>query len=298
VIVDPESATLPPPAATPADTPARAPEPMLPRPFRVVRARRDTADTVTLDLVPDDGASRFPFSPGQFNMLWSFGVGEIPISISGDPGRPERLVHTLRAVGAVSRALAARRRGDVIGVRGPYGNHWPVEAAVGHDVVIVAGGIGLAPLKPAIHEICARRERYGRVAVLYGARTPDDILYAKELSALCGEHEVAWTVTVDRADAGWKGRVGVVTSLIGRAGFDPRQTVAMICGPEIMTRFTVVEFRKRGVPDRAVHVSMERNMKCGLGLCGHCQFGPELICRDGPVFPFSRIAPFFYRSEV
>jgi NAD(P)H-flavin reductase len=173
-----------------------------------------------------------------------------------------------------------------------------VEAAVGHDVVLAAGGIGLAPLRPALYEICSRRERYGRVSVLYGARTPGDILYAKELSALCAENEVAWNVTVDRGDPQWKGRVGVVTTLIPRAGFDPRHAVAMICGPEIMVRFTVLELRKRGVADRAVYVSMERNMKCAIGFCGHCQFGPEFVCRDGPVFPFSRIAPFFYRAEV
>ncbi|MFN8177585.1 MAG: FAD/NAD(P)-binding protein [bacterium] len=281
---------------------------MLPRPFRVTQARRETADTFTLQLVADDGAerktgrrkarARFPFSPGQFNMMYAFGIGEVPISISGDPAHAEVLTHTLRAVGAVSRALASKKRGDIVGIRGPYGSHWPVEGAVGHDVVIVAGGVGLPPLRPAIYEICARRERYGHVSVLYGARRPGDVLFAKEMSALCAEHEIAWALTVDRGDAAWKGRVGVVTTLIPAARFDPRHTIAMVCGPEVMTRFTVLELRKRNVADRSIHVSLERNMKCAIGFCGHCQFGPEFICKDGPVFPFSRIAPFFYRSEV
>lgn len=277
--------------------PGAWPDPMLPRPFRVVGTRRETHDTVTLELVPVEERARFPFSPGQFNMLYRFGVGEVPISISGDPGETERLVHTLRAVGTVTRSLAALAPGDTVGVRGPYGTHWPLEAAVGKDVVIVAGGIGLAPLRPVLFELSKRRERYGRITVLYGARTPDDVLFEPQLQVWRGaDFDVA--VTVDRGARGWCGRVGVVTMLIPGARFEPRDTVAMVCGPEIMARFSVLELRKRGVLGRNIHVSMERNMKCGVGLCGHCQYGAEFVCKDGPVFSYARIRPLFHRSGV
>lgn len=273
-------------------------DPMRPRPFRVVTRIQETHDTVTLELESADGHRSRPFSPGQFHMLWAFGVGEVPISISGKPEHPDRIVHTLRVVGAVTKALAACAPGATVGLRGPFGTHWPLEAAVGRDVVIVAGGIGLAPLRPAIYEICDRRDRYGRVAVLYGARTPQDILFAAELRSLADRHQLDVGISVDRASEGWRGRVGVVTTLIPHAGFAPRNALAMVCGPEIMERFTVEALRKRGVPVDGIWVSMERNMKCAVGFCGHCQFGPDFLCKDGPVFPYQRIRHLFNRAEV
>lgn len=273
-------------------------DPMRPRPFRVVTRIQETHDTVTLELEAADGHRSRPFSPGQFHMLWAFGVGEVPISISGKPEHPDRIVHTLRVVGAVSRALAACAPGTMVGLRGPFGSHWPLEAAVGRDVVIVAGGIGLAPLRPAIYEICARRDRYGRVSVLYGARTPRDILFAAELRSLAGRHQLEVGVTVDRAGDEWRGRVGVVTTLIPNAGFAPRNALAMVCGPELMERFTVLSLRKRGVPREGIWISMERNMKCAVGFCGHCQLGPEFLCKDGPVFHYPRVRHLFNRAEV
>ena len=273
-------------------------DPMLPQPLRVGRVVRETHDTVSFELSRPEGKKPLPFSPGQFNMLYAFGVGEVPISISGDPAKMDHYTHTLRVVGSVTEALARVKSGDIIGARGPYGTHWPMETAVGNDVVIIAGGIGLAPLRPAIYEICARRERYGNVSVLYGARTPTDILYAKETDALAGKHDIRFETTVDRGSPGWTGPVGVVTTLIRRAAFEPRQTVAMICGPEIMARFSIIELRKLRVPKRSIFVSMERNMKCAVGFCGHCQFGPEFVCMDGPVFPYSRVRDLFNRAEV
>jgi NAD(P)H-flavin reductase len=275
-----------------------APDPMLPTPLRVGRVTRETHDTVTFELKRPTGDEPLIFSPGQFNMLYAFGVGEVPISISGDPSRTDRLVHTLRVVGAVTRSLAGVKRGDIIGARGAYGTHWPLETAVGNDVVIVAGGIGLAPLRPAIYEIGARRERYGNVSVLYGARTPADILYARESAIWAGRYDIRVETTVDRGTPDWKRQVGVVPSLIRRARFEPKNTVAMICGPEIMARFAVIELRKLGVPKRSIYISMERNMKCAVGFCGHCQFGPEFVCKDGPVFAYSRIRDLFIRAEV
>ncbi|HEY6270476.1 MAG TPA: FAD/NAD(P)-binding protein [Terriglobales bacterium] len=272
--------------------------PMTPEPWRIERVRRETHDTFTAELSPANGRRELPFEPGQFNMLYAFGVGEVPISISGDPARTERIVHTTRAVGAVTQAMARLGRGDVLGLRGPFGNRWPVDDFEGSDVVLVAGGIGLAPLRPALYRILARRAEYGRVVLLYGTRTPTDILYLKELEQWRGRLDLDVKVTVDRGMAGWRGDVGVVTRLISRAAFDTASAVALICGPEIMMRFSVAELGQRGLPAERVFVSMERNMKCALGFCGHCQFGADFICKDGPVFPFSRVERLLRVREV
>jgi len=268
---------------------------VVPTPVRVSRVRREMAGVTTLELTP---ASAFGFVPGQFNMLYMFGLGEVAISLSGDPAEGHRIVHTVRAVGAVSQAITGLGRNDVIGMRGPYGSYWPVLDSDGSDVVIVAGGLGLAPLRPVIYHVLAHRERYGRVVVLYGARGPTDILYRRELEAWRRRLDVEITVTVDHAAADWQGNVGVVPSLIPRMPIDPDHAVGMLCGPEIMMRFTVDALRQRGLPMDRIFLSMERNMKCATGHCGHCQFGPAFVCRDGPVFRFDRIAPFFNIREI
>jgi NAD(P)H-flavin reductase len=272
--------------------------PMVPEPWRIQRVRRETHDTFTLEMKPADGRRELPFSPGQFNMLYVFGVGEVPISISGDPGRTETMVHTTRAVGFVTQAMARLRRGGVLGLRGPFGSPWPVDDFEGSDLVVVAGGIGLAPLRSALYRVLARRGDYGRVVLLYGARTPSDILYLKELEEWRGRFDLEVQVTVDRAEGVWNGNVGVVTQLISRASFDAASTVAMVCGPEIMMRFTVAELAKRGVSAGNIFISIERNMKCAVGFCGHCQFGPTFICKDGPVFRYNRVEPFLRLREV
>jgi NAD(P)H-flavin reductase len=275
-------------------------DPMLPSPWRVRRARRDTRDTFTLDLEPVNAGAGIQFLPGQFNMLYVFGAGEVPISMSGDPVNPGVMTHTVRAVGAVTRAMGRLKRGDAIGLRGPFGASWPVEEAAGKDVVIVAGGIGLAPLRPVIYHVLARRKEYGRVALLYGARVPGDVLYHSELEKWRGRFDLQVEVTVDNVPAGqrWRGHVGVVTKLVGGAGFDPARTMAMICGPEVMMRFTVIELQKRGVSEESIFISMERNMKCAVGFCGHCMFGPTFICKDGPVFRFDRVGPWLSIREI
>jgi NAD(P)H-flavin reductase len=271
---------------------------MVPSPFRVQRVRKETYDTFTLELEPANGADGFPFAAGQFNMLYAFGVGEAPISISGDPTKPQTLVHTVRAVGAVTQAICKLKRGDVLGVRGPVGNHWPVEEAVGSDVVIVAGGIGLAPLRPALYHLLSNREEYGRIALVYGARTLQDMLYKPELERWRSLFDLEVKVTVDTAPASYRGNVGVVTTLIPRVQFDPSQTVALVCGPEVMMRFAVRELESQGVEPENIFISMERNMKCAIGLCGHCQFGSAFICKDGPVFCYAEIEPFFAKREI
>ena len=273
-----------------------ASDPMVPTVARVRRARRELADVWTLEI--DPGAGGFAFTPGQFNMLYAFGVGEAAISISGDPAEPDRLVHTVRAVGAVSSALARLKPGATLGVRGPFGHGWPVEGAAGCDIVIIAGGLGLAPLRPSLYRLFAERDRYGRIVLLTGARSPSEILFRAELTRWRARFDIEVEVTVDRADAAWRGNVGVVTSLISRAAFDPPNTVAFVCGPEIMMRIAAVELERTGIAADAIYLSMERNMKCAIGHCGHCQFGGDFVCRDGPVASHARLGPLLAIREV
>jgi NAD(P)H-flavin reductase len=260
---------------------------MTPEPYRVVSRAPETADTWTLLLEPL-GAPIVP-APGQFNMLYAFGVGEVPISTSAAPEPGGELVHTIRAVGPVSRALCATEPGDVIGVRGPFGTTWPLEEARGGDLVIVAGGIGLAPVRPAIYHGLTHRDDYGSFCLLVGARTPSDLLYVRELEDWRGRFDVEVGVTVDSAVGDWHGRVGVVPRLIPGAAFDPAVATAIVVGPEIMMTFTAKALLDRGMAKERIYVSMERNMRCGLGHCGHCQLGPVLICRDGPVFRYEEM---------
>ncbi|MFZ2012674.1 MAG: FAD/NAD(P)-binding protein [Nocardioides sp.] len=277
--------------------PSRDADPMLPRGFTVSRRRQDTADTATVWLEPADG-SPFSFVPGQFTMLQAFGVGEIPISISGDPAESGVLQHTVRDVGAVSRALAGARVGTRLGVRGPFGTGWDVDTARGRDLVVVAGGIGLAPLRPALLEISADRDAFGSVSLLYGARTPGDMLFTGELLSWATERRINVQVTVDSADDTWHGRVGLVTALLERAEFDPARTTALVCGPEVMMRHTATALLDSGISAVDVRLSMERSMKCGIGLCGHCQLRELFICRDGPVLGYDVLAPLLVRGEL
>lgn len=271
---------------------------MLTHPARIRRVIKETHDTFSCELDPPTADRRWVFAPGQFNMLYVYGVGEVPISISGDPTRPDALVHTTREVGAVTRAMRRLKAGQAIGVRGPYGTAWPVDLAAGRDLVLITGGIGLAPLRPMLYQALANRDRHGKVVLLYGARTPEDILYARELEKWRSRFDLEIYLTVDRATGDWRGNVGVVTQLIQRSPFDPSNCVALVCGPEVMLRFTVLELEKRGVDLANIYVSMERNMKCGIGLCGHCQLGGSFVCKDGPVFRYDEIGPRLIQREV
>jgi NAD(P)H-flavin reductase len=286
------------PISPEASGPAPTPDPMRSAPWRVTRTVRETRDTFTLRLEPVDEGPPFTAAAGQFNMLYAFGIGEVPISISGPPGPTREIVHTLRAVGPVTQAFQKLARGDVIGLRGPYGTPWPVRLAEDQDVVLVAGGIGLAPLRPVLYQVLADRSKYGRLVVMFGARTPEDILFARELEDWRGRFDMDVAVTVDRAFEGWHGHVGVVTSLIGRAPFHAEDTTAFVCGPEVMMSFVARDLEHRGIPAERIWVSLERNMKCGLGWCGHCQLGPAFVCRDGPVFRYDQALPLLGIREL
>lgn len=273
--------------------------PMLPTVVRVREFKTETHDTYTLTLDPPNGSGPpYTFLPGQFNMVYGFGLGEVPISMSGDPAETRSVVHTIRAVGSVTNGLARLRPGNSVGVRGPFGSSWPVDEARGKDVVLACGGIGLAPLRPVLYHLLRHRDDYGRVALLYGARTPADVLYREELHTWQDRGRVQVLLTVDRADPSWHDAIGLVTTLFQRAEFDPARTLGMMCGPEIMMRFTVEEFEKRGVTADRLYVSLERNMQCAIGFCGHCQFGPNFVCMDGPVFRHDRIRGFFEIREA
>ena len=264
--------------------------PWLPKPYRIVRVKRETDDTFTINLSPKDDTPSISFEPGQFNMLYVYGTGEIPVSVSGNPAELNTVSHTIRSVGAVTRAIGKLKKGDIVGIRGPFGSKWPYERARGFDVVMVAGGLGLVTLKPMMHKIFSERGNYGNVFLLYGTKSPEDIMYKHELKKWRARFDVEVEITVDMSSKDWHGNVGVVTTLIKRAGFDPLNTIAFICGPEVMMRYAVSELQKNDVDEENIFISMERNMKCAVGFCGRCQYGPTFICKDGPVFSYSIIS--------
>ena len=268
-------------------------EPMLPRPFTVISKKQETFDTVTLGFEATDGGPPIAFAPGQFTMIYVFGVGEVPISISGHPDHPEILVHTVRAVGAVTNAICALEPGDSAGIRGPFGTGWP--DAEGKDLLIVAGGIGLAPVRPLILTALEHRYRHSCLGLAYGTRTPSDLLYRDQLNEWREAGDMRVGVTVDRGDSGWRGDIGVVTPLVKRLRCETTETVAVLCGPEVMMRIVARTLEDRGIAPENIYVSIERNMKCGIGFCGHCQFGSDFACKDGPVFPYKDVA---YRLKI
>lgn len=273
-------------------------EPMLPAPLRIRKVRRETADTFTVHLDAPDREAGFRFAPGQFNMLYVFGVGEAAISISGDPGATGEIVHTIRSVGTVTNAIRKQHSGGVLGVRGPYGSGWPIEEARGGDLLLIAGGLGLAPLRPAVHHVLRHRADFRNVALLVGARTPEDLLFRGELRRWARHGSIQVLVTVDRATPKWRGPVGVVPSLLKEVRFEAQRTLAFVCGPEVMMRFCERELARLGLGPAQLHLSLERNMKCAIGFCGHCQLGPAFLCMDGPVLRYDRVLPFFLTREA
>jgi NAD(P)H-flavin reductase len=273
-------------------------DPMLPRPAIIQAIRAEAAGVSTFSMAFANPADRdaYHFRPGQFNMLYVPGFGEVAISLSSDPTESQVLGHTIRVAGNVTRAITRLKVGDTVGVRGPFGSHWPLEDAAGKNLIIVAGGIGLAPLRPVILSVLNHRHAYGRVLLLYGARTPADLLYTREFGRW-RESGLEVNITVDMGDESWRGKVGVVPQLFYFVRMEHKNTVVLTCGPEIMMRFVIYEALARRIPKDAIYISMERNMKCAVGFCGHCQFGPTFICKQGPVFNFAAIEPFFGKED-
>jgi len=254
--------------------------------------------TYRLRLNDEDVRRNFRFTAGQFNMVYLFGVGEVAISIVSDPDEPERLDHTIRAVGRVTSAIGRLRAGDTVGIRGPFGQGWPLEDARGRDIVIATGGLGCAPVVGAIEYIFRRRREYGAVKIIHGVKTPRDLLYRERFEAWRRQPDTEVLLASDRPDGTWGHHVGVVTELFERVPINAERTLVLMCGPEIMMRLGVPILMKRGIPATAVYVSLERHMECGIGLCGHCQMGPYFLCKDGPVMRYDRVEPWLGRTGV
>ena len=253
--------------------------------------------TYELELELPEVREKYRFAPGQFNMLYLPGFGEAAISISSSPDTTGTLLHTVRAVGNVTTALAKKQAGDQILLRGPFGSSWPLDQCRGQDLVIACGGLGLPPLRPLIYEVLRRRSDYGRVSLLYGARTPQDLLFTGEYAAW-RQGDIDVDVTVDLGDEQWAGPIGVVPTLFERLQLASERTWVLTCGPEIMMRFVIQEALERGIPREQIYLSMERNMNCAVGLCGHCQLGPAFICKDGPVFRLDQMEPYLHREDL
>ena len=262
-------------------------DPMIPNLYKISSHLDETADTFTIELHPQNSDTKFAFKPGQFCMLHAFGIGESAISISGDPKIENVITHTIKQVGSVTKILEALNMGATIGVRGPFGAPWPVQETVGKNVVIVAGGIGLAPLRPMIYHIQANREQYKKVWLFYGARTPKDVIYENEIAQWRKRGDIDIHLTVDKGSLLWRGSVGTVPALVEKVTVDVNNTLALVCGPEIMIHYSVLSLEKLGFSKEAIYVSMERNMQCGVGYCGHCMCGSKFICKDGPVLKYS-----------
>lgn len=227
--------------------------------------------------------------PGQFVEVSLFGIGEAPFSISSSPTKKSSFELAVRAVGNVTKALHNLEKGAIIGIRGPFGKGFPVAEMKGRDILFVAGGIGLVPLRSLINYVLDNRADFGRVLILFGAKTPAEQLFLDELSLWRKRQDLEYWETVDRSDGKWKGHVGVITTLFPKINIDPRKTVAVIVGPPIMYRFAILEAQVKGIPDEQIIVSLERRMKCGVGKCGHCQINHFYVCQDGPVFTYAQI---------
>ena len=264
--------------------------PLLPEPAEIVEKRSygPRIHAYRLRLLASDARPRFDFVPGQFNMVYVPGVGEVAISISSDPD-DETLEHTIRIVGRTTRVIDGLGPGDVLGLRGPYGSGWPLQEARWKDVVVVTGGVGCAPVTGAIDYMFRRRRNYGQLTIVHGVKKPSDLIHRERFESWRRQADARVLLTTDEPDRAWRDRSGVVTELFEEIEFDPSRTVLLMCGPEIMMHYAIQNLRRRGLSSDRIFLSLERNMKCAIGLCGHCQLGPEFVCKDGPIFRLTRI---------
>lgn len=265
--------------------------PYLPQTARIAERRQESDTVFTLRLRFEDSATRaqYRFAPGQFNMVYLFGVGEVPISIVSDPEETGLFDHTIRVVGRVTEGLAALKTGDCVGIRGPYGRGWPLAAAEGRDLLIVTGGLGCAPVVSVIQYAIRRRHRFGRLVIIQGVKHSADLIYRRQYEEWASVPDTTVRIAANVSAGHWPWHVGPVTELIEQAEIDPAGTVAMMCGPEGMMIAAAQILRQKGMAEGALHFSMERNMQCAIGHCGHCQFGGQFVCRNGPVFSYAEI---------
>lgn len=265
--------------------------PLIPEPAEIVEKHSygRSIHAYRLRLADPAARPRFDFVPGQFNMVYVPGVGEVAISISSDPD-DELLEHTIRIVGRTTRVIERLGVGDFLGLRGPYGTGWPLQEARFKDVLVVTGGLGCAPVTGAIQYMMRRRGSYGRISILHGVKQPADLVFRDRFAQWRREPDTTVLLTSDQPDRHWHDRTGVVTELFQEADFEPGRTVVFMCGPEVMMRYGVEALAARGLPRNRIFVSLERNMQCAVGLCGHCQLGPDFLCKDGPIFRYDRVA--------
>lgn len=263
----------------------------LPLEAEVVERVQETPNVFTLHLRFTDPAvqTSYRFHPGQFNMLYLYGVGEIPISIVSDPEHTQTLTHTVRVVGRVSRGFDQLTVGDRIGVRGPFGRGWPVEQAKGGDLLVVTGGLGCAPAVSVIDYVMRRRDGFGRLMIVQGVKHRDDLIWREQYEQWMEMPNTQVLLAADVGDPGWQWHVGLVTELFDQLQWGDAPPATMICGPEPMMAASARRAGELGVPEDRIWLSMERNMQCATGHCGHCQFGPAFVCKDGPVFSYPEI---------
>lgn len=263
----------------------------VPATAEIVRRTQESPSVFSLGLRLTDPAlhAAYRFEPGQFNMLYLYGVGEIPISIVSDPEDGDELSHTIRVVGRVTHGFAALKVGDRIGLRGPFGRGWPLRDMHGQDLVMVTGGLGCAPLVSVINYVAQRRSDFGRVAILQGVKHMDDMIWRERYARWAQLPDVQVLLAADIAGTGWNWHVGLVTELIDKIEMDLPGARVMVCGPEPMMLASVRKLMASGVVDENIWLSLERNMQCAVGHCGHCQVGADFVCKDGPVFNYPQI---------
>ena len=268
--------------------------PYCPHPAKIIARRQESRTIFTITTEFTESAPAYaPFSPGQFNMVYLYGVGEVAISISSDPAEQGYLSHTIRAVGRVTKALEQQDIGDEIGIRGPYGQGWPLDIALGKDILIVTGGLGCAPTVSAINYIIKRRADYGNLTILQGVKHSDDFIFRNQYALWQKTPNTVVHIAADQAGPHWPWDIGYVTNMISALPIDPKNTIVMMCGPERMMHTAIQALIQKNVSEAAIYLSMERNMQCGIGLCGHCQYGDLFLCKDGPVVAYPRIKALF-----
>jgi sulfhydrogenase subunit gamma (sulfur reductase) len=271
------------------------PSPYLPYSAKIVERIQESPTVFTLRLQFTDPQihKNYRFQPGQFNMVYLHGVGEVAISINSDPRQTDLYDHTIRAVGRVTRGLAQLKKNDYVGIRGPYGRGWPIDKARNKDIIIITGGLGCAPVVMVINYIMQRRAQFGRLSILQGVKHSDDLIFRDYYNIWSKLPSTQIKFAADSCAADWQGYHGHATDLIKDMPFDKQNTLAMICGPEIMMHVAVLELKQQGIAEDCIYLNMERNMQCAIKHCGHCQYGGRFVCQDGPVFSYREIKPLF-----